>query len=118
MVLIHSKCIFVHPYDYEITNYDSSIIQCIMVAVGTLNSSISSKFRHLLIFLPFTSPNFIAVFLSWIDLEIGFDICIYDGTDYLTKGAIQLVFSLSTLSYNDSGQPMFFYVCQDNQPIG
>jgi hypothetical protein len=43
-------------------------------------------------FFPFTTPNFITVFISWINLEIGFDICIFDGTDYLTKGAIQFVF--------------------------
>ena len=66
------------------------------VAVGTLNGILF--YANIVAanadtyFFPFTSPNFITVFVSWINLEIGFDICIFDGTDYLTKGAIQFVF--------------------------
>ena len=66
------------------------------VAVGTLNGILF--YANIVAanadtyFLPFTAPNFITVFISWLNLEIGFDICIYDGTDYIIKGAIQFVF--------------------------
>ena len=66
------------------------------VAIGTLNGILF--YANIVAanadtyFFPFTTPNFITVFMSWINLEIGFDICIFEGTDYLTKGAIQFVF--------------------------
>ena len=66
------------------------------VAVGTLNGILF--YANIVAanadtyFFPFTTPSFITVFMSWTNLEIGFDICIFEGTDYLTKGAIQFVF--------------------------
>ena len=52
------------------------------VAVGTLNGILF--FAHIIdantdtYFLPFTTPNFATVFISWLNLGIGFDICFYE----------------------------------------
>ena len=49
------------------------------VAVGTLNGILF--YAHIVAanaeayFLPFKTPNFITVFISWLNLDIGFDIC-------------------------------------------
>ena len=52
------------------------------VAVGTLNGILF--FAHIIdinkdiYFLPFTTPNFATVFISWLNLGIGFDVCFYE----------------------------------------
>ena len=66
------------------------------VAVGTLNgilfyASIVAANADTY-FFPFLSPNFASVFISWLNLEIGFDICIYEGMNAIIKALIQLVF--------------------------
>ena len=50
------------------------------VAVGSLNGILF--FAHIVgnsstYFLPFTTPNFATVFISWLNLGVGFDICFY-----------------------------------------
>ena len=66
------------------------------VAVGTLNGILF--YAHLVIanadtyFFPFHSPNLVTVIISWLNLHIGFDICVYEGMDPIVKALIQLVF--------------------------
>jgi hypothetical protein len=49
------------------------------VAVGTLNGILF--YANIVAantetyFLPFTAPNFVTVFISWLNLDIGFDVC-------------------------------------------
>ena len=65
------------------------------VAVGTLNGIIlyanivASSDSTL---LPFPTPNFATVFISWLNLEIGFDTCFFDGMDAFWKTLLQLAF--------------------------
>ena len=46
------------------------------------------------VFLPFTEPNsnFIIAFISWLNLEIGFDNCFFVGMDAYSKTLLQLAF--------------------------
>ena len=70
------------------------------VAVGTLNGMLF--YANIVAanaetyFLPFTAPDFITVFISWLNLDIGFDICFYpknnDYLDQLYKALLQLAF--------------------------
>ena len=72
------------------------------VAVGTVNSIIfyaniiySNKnifFNHWQLQLTFPS-----VFISWLNLSIGFDVCFYDGMDAYVKIWLHLAFSLYIL---------------------
>ena len=58
-------------------------------AVGTLNGIFF--YAHIVsanadtYFLPFTTPNFVTVFVSWLNLDVGFDACFYVG-NYLFVG--------------------------------
>lgn len=65
------------------------------VAVGTLNGIIfyanivaSSNST----FLPFLKPNFVTVFVAWLNLEIAFDTCFFQGMDAYWKTFLELVF--------------------------
>ena len=75
------------------------------VAVGTLNGILF--YAHIIAanadtyFFPFTTPNFVAVFISWLSLDIGLDVCfgIYeengvssDISPHLHKAFIQFAF--------------------------
>ena len=65
------------------------------VAVGTLNGLIfyvnvvhTSKST----LLPFERINIITVFISWLNLEVGFDICYFPGMDTYIKTWLQIAF--------------------------
>lgn len=65
------------------------------VAIGTLNGIIF--YANIVVansntFLPFSRPNFPTVFISWLNLDIGFDICFFDGLNSFWKTLLQLVF--------------------------
>ena len=65
------------------------------VAVGTLNglilyANIISANKSIL--LPFSSPNFVTVIISWLNLDIGIDTCYFKGMDAYTKSWLQLAF--------------------------
>ena len=45
-------------------------------------------------FLPFSTPNFATVFISWLNLDIGFDVCFFDGIDAYWKTLLQLAFPI------------------------
>ena len=67
----------------------------VTVAVGTLNSIIfyaniinANRITY------FSQPNltFVPVFISWLNLDIGFDTCFFEGMDIYAKTWIQLAF--------------------------
>lgn len=64
------------------------------VAVGTLNSIIfyaNIVQANNSIFLPFSKPNIATVFISSLNLEIGFDTCFFKGIDAYWKTLLNLV---------------------------
>ena len=66
------------------------------VATGTVNGMIfyaNIVYASNSVFLPFTEPfNFITAFISWLNLEIGFDTCFFVGMDAYSKTLLQLAF--------------------------
>ena len=65
------------------------------VADGTLNGIIfyaNIVGANVSIFLPLSTPNFNAVVISWMNLEIVFDVCFFEGMDMFWKTLIQLAF--------------------------
>ena len=67
----------------------------IAVAVGTLNGlifyvNIVAANRSIL--MPFEEQNFVTVFISWLNLELGIDTCYFPGMDAYSKTWIQLSF--------------------------
>ena len=67
----------------------------VTVAVGTFNSIIFyANIINANKSVYFSQPNltFIPVFISWLNLDIGFDICLFDGMDMYAKVWIQLAF--------------------------
>ena len=44
------------------------------------------------LFLPFATPNFLTVFISWLNLDLGIETCFYDGMDSYGKFLLQLAF--------------------------
>ena len=73
----------------------------ITVTVGLINSfifyaNIVSASSGVL--FPSTKFYFPAIFVSWLNLEIGVDVCLYDGLDAYTKTWIQLAFPVYIIS--------------------
>ena len=71
------------------------------VAIGTLNSIIfyaNIVEANSSIFLPFSKPNIATVFRAWLNLQIGFDTCIFEGMDAFWKTLLQLAFPLYVIS--------------------
>ena len=65
------------------------------VAVGTLNGLIlyaNVVYANKSILLPFQETNFITVFISWLNLELGIDTCYFPGMDTYIKTWLQLAF--------------------------
>ena len=73
------------------------------VAVGTLNGILF--YAHIVAantenyFLPFTTPNFVTVFISWLNFDIGFDVCFFVGNEIgvlaqVYKTLLQLAFPI------------------------
>ena len=44
------------------------------------------------IFLPFTTPNFLTVFISWVNLDLGIETCFYSQMSSQAKVLLQLIF--------------------------
>ena len=69
----------------------------ITVAVGTLNGLLfyaNVVAANRVILLPYPEPNFITVFISWLNLELGIDVCYIDGMDTYMKTWLQLTFPI------------------------
>ena len=65
------------------------------VAVGTLNGLIlytNVVYANKSILLPFQQTNFLIVFISWLNLELGIDTCYFPGMDAYIKTWLQLAF--------------------------
>ena len=65
------------------------------VAVGTLNGLIfyaNVVYANKDILFPFQETNFITVFISWLNLELGIDTCYFPGMDTFEKTWLQLAF--------------------------
>ena len=67
------------------------------VAIGTLNGILF--YAHIVAanadtyFLPFTTPNLVTVFISWLNLDTGFDACFFDKNEArVYKALLQLTF--------------------------
>ena len=65
------------------------------VATGTLNGTVfyvnifAANFST---FLPVAHPNIATVFVAWLNLDLGIDVCLYPGMDAYTKQWLQLIF--------------------------
>ena len=67
------------------------------VAIGTLNGIIfyaNIVDANSSTFLPFSKPNFVTVFVSWLNLDIGFDTCFFPEMDAYWKVMLQHAFPL------------------------
>ena len=75
----------------------SILVLNLTVAVGTLNGLIfyaNIIGANTSIFFPTANLRFISNFLSWLNLEMGFDACFYDGLDTYWKTWLQLAFPI------------------------
>ena len=50
------------------------------------------------VFFPSSEPSFPTVFIAWLNLDIGLDICFFDGLDAYTKIWLQLAFPVYIIS--------------------
>ena len=70
----------------------------ITVAIGTLNGLLfyaNIVAANRAVFLPsVTATSFISVFISWLNFELGIDICYIDGMDIYMRTWIQLAFPI------------------------
>ena len=67
----------------------------ITIATGTIHGLIfyaNVLAANKAIFLPFTTPNFLTVFVSWVNLDLGIETCFYSQMSSQTKVLLQLVF--------------------------
>ena len=66
------------------------------VAVGTLNGILFYAnvvaARSDTYFFPFKTHTFVTVFISWLNLDIGFDVCLFKEMNVVHKALIQLAF--------------------------
>ena len=65
------------------------------VATGTIHGLIfyvNILAANRSIFLLFDTPNFLTVFISWLNLDLGIETCFYEGMDSYGKFLLQLVF--------------------------
>ena len=73
----------------------------ITVATGTINGILfyaNVVFVNRQIFLRFSSPNPATIFISWLNLGIGFDACFYKGMDEYIKTWLFFAFPLYVIS--------------------
>ena len=67
----------------------------ITIATGTIHGLIfyaNVLAANKAIFLPFTTPNFLTVFISWVNLDLGIETCFYSQMSSQAKVLLQLVF--------------------------
>ena len=67
----------------------------ITVAVGTLNGLLfyaNIVAANRVVLLPYPKPNAITIFISWLNLELGIDVCYIKGMNTYIKTWLQLVF--------------------------
>ncbi len=67
------------------------------VAIGTINGVIfysNIVFAKQSLLLPPEASRFLAIFISWFNLDLGIETCFYNGMDSYSKALLQLVFPL------------------------
>ena len=65
------------------------------VATGTLNGAIfyvNIIAANFTTFLPIANPNIATVFIAWLNLDLGIDVCLFAGMDAYIKQWLQLAF--------------------------
>lgn len=72
------------------------LILNLTIAVGTLNGIIFyaniMEANGSILFFSYSTRNFVIVFLEWLNLDIGFDACFFNGMDAYWKTLLQLAF--------------------------
>ena len=71
------------------------------VAVGLINGFIfyaNIVAANSAVFFPSSEPSFPTVFVAWLNLDIGVDVCFFDGLDAYTKTWLQLAFPVYIIS--------------------
>ena len=71
------------------------------VAVGLINGFIfyaNIVAANSSIYFPSSEPSFPTVFVAWLNLDIGIDVCFFDGLDAYTKTWLQLAFPVYIIS--------------------
>ena len=71
------------------------------VAVGLINGFIfyaNIVAANNVVFFPSSEPSFPTVFVAWLNLDIGIDVCFIDGLDAYSKTWLQLVFPVYIIS--------------------
>ena len=71
------------------------------VVVGLINGFIfyaNIVAANSTVFFPSSEPNFPSVFVAWLNLDIGIDVCFFDGLDAYTKTWLQLAFPIYIIS--------------------
>ena len=71
------------------------LILNLTVAVGTLNGIIfyaNVMYATSNTFFPYSTQNFLTIFIAWLNLDIGFDSCFFKGMDTYWKTLIHLAF--------------------------
>jgi predicted outer membrane repeat protein len=71
------------------------------VAVGLINGFIfyaNIVAANSAVFFPSSEPSFPTVFVAWLNLDIGIDVCFFDGLDAYTKTWLQLAFPVYIVS--------------------
>ena len=71
------------------------------VAVGLINGFIfyaNIIAANNAVFFPSSEPSFPTVFVAWLNLDIGIDVCFFDGLDTYTKTWLQLAFPVYIIS--------------------
>ena len=72
------------------------------VAIGTINGILFYaniiNGNASIFFKDLPSPSFPSVFIAWLNLDIGFDVCLYEGIDTYSKTWLQLVFPIYLIS--------------------
>ena len=64
-------------------------------AVGTLNGIIFyANIMNAYGSLPVQSPYIVRLFIAWLNLNLGFDVCLFDGMDGFWKTLLQLAFPI------------------------
>ena len=87
-----------HNFDYNVGGIllvALLLIFNLTVAVGTLNGIIfyaNIVAANHSTFLPYSSPNFITIFIAWLNLDLGFDICLIKDMDSYSKSWVELCF--------------------------
>ena len=71
------------------------------VAVGLINAFIfyaNIMSANSAVFFPSSEPSFPTVFVAWLNLDLGIDVCFFDGLDTYIKTWLQLAFPLYIIS--------------------